>query len=55
MLKPRELATAQGFPASYILTGTQREQIARVGNSVSPAVAAAVCRANLLPRPAKAA
>lgn len=55
MLKPRELATAQGFPASYILTGTQREQIARVGNSVSPAVAAAVVRSNLLPRTAKAA
>jgi DNA (cytosine-5)-methyltransferase 1 len=49
MLKPSELARAQGFPADYILTGTQAEQIGRIGNSVCPPVAAALARANLLP------
>lgn len=49
MLQPRELARAQGFPDSYILTGTQREQVGRIGNSVSPYPAAAVLRANLQP------
>jgi DNA (cytosine-5)-methyltransferase 1 len=47
MLSPRELANCQGFPASYVLTGTQRDQIARVGNSVPPALAAAVIGANM--------
>ena len=36
MLEPRELALMQGFPPDYILTGTRREQVARIGNSVSP-------------------
>jgi DNA (cytosine-5)-methyltransferase 1 len=44
MLQPRELATAQGFPTDYILTGNKREQVARVGNSVAPPVAAALVR-----------
>jgi DNA (cytosine-5)-methyltransferase 1 len=47
MLSPRELATAQGFGPDYILTGTQSQQIARVGNSVSPPVAEALIRANV--------
>jgi DNA (cytosine-5)-methyltransferase 1 len=47
MLKPAELARAQGFPAGYILTGTQAEQIGRIGNSVCPPVAAALVRANM--------
>jgi DNA (cytosine-5)-methyltransferase 1 len=47
MLRPRELARAQGFPDSYRLEGTQSEQIARIGNSVCPPVAAALVRANL--------
>lgn len=46
MLQPRELARAQGFPDSYVLEGTKTEQIARIGNSVCPQVAAAVVRAN---------
>jgi DNA (cytosine-5)-methyltransferase 1 len=46
MLTPRELATAQGFPASYILTGSKRNQVARIGNSVSPYPAAALLRVN---------
>ena len=49
MLKPAELARAQGFASDYILTGTQSEQIARIGNSVCPPVAAALVRANLVP------
>jgi DNA (cytosine-5)-methyltransferase 1 len=45
MLKPRELARAQGFPDAYQLTGTQAQQIARIGNSVCPPVAAALVAA----------
>jgi DNA (cytosine-5)-methyltransferase 1 len=48
MLKPRELARAQGFPDSYILTGSNTNQVERIGNSVCPHVAAAVVRANCL-------
>jgi DNA (cytosine-5)-methyltransferase 1 len=46
MLSPRELARAQGFPDSYILTGTKSNQVAKIGNSVCPPVAEAVVRAN---------
>lgn len=46
MLEPRELARAQGFPDSYVLEGTKAQQIARIGNSVCPQVAAAIVRAN---------
>lgn len=46
MLEPRELARAQGFPDSYVIEGTKTQQIARIGNSVSPQVAAALVRAN---------
>lgn len=45
MLKPRELARAQGFPDSYILTGTATNQVERIGNSVSPPVEKAVVEA----------
>jgi DNA (cytosine-5)-methyltransferase 1 len=48
MLKPAELARAQGFPADYSLTGTQAQQIGRIGNSVCPPVAQALVRANLV-------
>lgn len=47
MLAPRELARAQGFPDSYVLTGTKTSQVARLGNSVVPHVAEALVRANL--------
>jgi len=49
MLTPRELARGQGFPDSYILTGTATSQVARIGNSVCPAVARAVVEANYAP------
>jgi DNA (cytosine-5)-methyltransferase 1 len=52
MLTPRELARAQGFPDSYQLAGTVAEQIRCIGNSVVPAVAAALVRANLPDRAA---
>jgi len=45
MLTPRELARAQGFPDSYVLTGSKTEQIARIGNSVCPPVGRAVVAA----------
>lgn len=47
MLTPRELARAQGFPDSYILTGTKTNQVARIGNSVCPPIAEAIIRANV--------
>lgn len=50
MLTPRELARAQGFPADYVLTGTQAEQIGRIGNSVCPTVARALVAANTMER-----
>lgn len=50
MLTPRELARAQSFPDSFILTGNIDEQIARIGNSVPPEVACAMVSANF-PKP----
>jgi DNA (cytosine-5)-methyltransferase 1 len=46
MLTPRELATAQGFPLTYLLQGTKTKQVASIGNSVSPYHAAAMVAAN---------
>ncbi len=46
MLSPRELARAQGFPDTYLLTGTKTSQVARIGNSVCPHVAKALAAAN---------
>jgi DNA (cytosine-5)-methyltransferase 1 len=45
MLTPRELARAQGFQDSYVLTGSKANQIARIGNSVPPPVVEAIVRA----------
>lgn len=47
MLTPRELARAQGFPDTYVLTGTKTNQVARIGNSVCPVMAHALVAANL--------
>lgn len=48
MLTPRELARCQGFPDSYILTGSKSNQVARIGNSVPPPMIEALVRANYL-------
>ena len=48
MLTPRELARAQGFPDSYILTGIKSNQVAKIGNSVCPPVARAIVAANYI-------
>ena len=45
MLQPRELARAQGFNDSYVLTGTKSQQIARIGNSVPPPMVKAIVQA----------
>lgn len=55
MLQPRELANGQGFPPDYILRGTKREQVARIGNSVSPKQMRALVAANMGPEAAKEA
>lgn len=46
MLTPRELARAQGFPDTFILTGTKTSQVARIGNSVAPVMAKVLVEAN---------
>ena len=60
MLSWRELAAAQGFPASYVLerrpdgtTLNKREIVRLIGNSVCPPLAEAVVRANLTTEAAK--
>jgi len=47
MFSPEELARCQGFEEGYILTGTQADKIARIGNSVPPPLAQAVVAANV--------
>lgn len=53
MLQPRELYTAQGFPASYVIDRgadgrplSKAAQVRMCGNSVCPPIAAALVRAN---------
>ncbi|MDB5243782.1 MAG: type restriction endonuclease subunit [Spirosoma sp.] len=55
MLSPAELAAAQGFPGDYQLHKgaageaiTKTDQVRLIGNSVCPAMASAVIRANLV-------
>lgn len=59
MLTPRELYTANGFPADYIIDHdangkrlTKTNQVARCGNAVPPQFSEALVRANLI-SPAK--
>lgn len=54
-LEPHELFAAQGFPCDYIInrdadgkTIPKYKQVARCGNSVCPALAEALVRANYL-------
>jgi len=49
MLRPRELARGQGFPDSYLLTGTATSQVAKIGNSVPPVMAQVLAAANYEP------
>ncbi len=51
MLKPPELKLAQGFPADYLLEGSQKLQVKLIGNSVPPQLAAAVVAANVTTSP----
>ena len=53
MLKPEELKLAQGFPKSYVIDHdsegnaiSKKEQVAKIGNSVVPAMAKALVLAN---------
>lgn len=46
MLRPRELARGQGFPDSYVMTGSNTDQVARIGNSVCPVMAKLLVKAN---------
>jgi DNA (cytosine-5)-methyltransferase 1 len=58
MLEPHELLAAQFGPeraATYVLTGTKRNQVARIGNSVCPDAIRAVVSAQLAPISGEAA
>lgn len=46
MLVPRELARGQGFPDSYVLLGSNSDQVAKIGNSVPPVLAQRMVEAN---------
>lgn len=48
MLQPPELFRAQGFPPSTQLLGSKTDQVRLAGNSVCPALAQALVRANLI-------
>lgn len=47
MLRPRELARGMGFPETFHLMGTNEQQVAGVGNSVCPAMAESLVKANV--------
>lgn len=55
MLQPTELYRAQGFPPDVKLLGSKTSQVELCGNSVSPPVAAAIVRANMLEQAAERA
>jgi DNA (cytosine-5)-methyltransferase 1 len=40
MLTVAEMLRLSSFPAGYALTGTKRDQVKQIGNSVPPALAA---------------
>lgn len=46
MLTPRELARCQGFPEDYILSGSNEQQVRKIGNSVPPVLPKVLVRAN---------
>lgn len=46
MLTPRELARCQGFDDGFWLSGNKTNDVARIGNSVPPAMSEALFRAN---------
>lgn len=45
MLKPHELAAAQGFLPTYKFTGTQKDVTTQIGNAVPRRLARALCLA----------
>jgi DNA (cytosine-5)-methyltransferase 1 len=42
MLLPDELKQIQGFPADYIVCGTNKEKIIQIGNAVPPPLIKAI-------------
>jgi len=40
MLTVPEMLALSSFPADYVLTGTKRDRVNQIGNSVPPALAA---------------
>jgi DNA (cytosine-5)-methyltransferase 1 len=48
MLKPSELAAAQGFPPSYEFTGNKTETVKQIGNAVPVNLAQSLCEQMLV-------
>lgn len=51
MLRPHELAAAQGFPRKYKFTGNKTEQVKQIGNAVPCGLSRALVSAALSQRP----
>jgi len=47
MLRPRELARAQGFPDDYVFTGKTEDVVKQIGNAVPVNMAKALCKTAL--------
>jgi DNA (cytosine-5)-methyltransferase 1 len=43
-MTPKELGQIQGFPADYAWQGTEKAQIAQIGNAVPPPLAERIAR-----------
>ena len=43
-MTPKELGQIQGFPAEYAWQGTEKAQIAQIGNAVPPPLAERIVR-----------
>jgi DNA (cytosine-5)-methyltransferase 1 len=48
MLRPRELARAQGFPDDYVFTGKTEDIVKQIGNAVPVNMAKALCKTALV-------
>jgi DNA (cytosine-5)-methyltransferase 1 len=49
MLKPRELASAMGFPSQYQFIGTQQDQVKQIGNAVAVNMARSLISSLIMP------
>ena len=50
MLKPRELASAMGFPPEYQFMGNQQDQVKQIGNAVAVNMAKSLISSLIMPQ-----